>query len=611
MKRYCIDLTNYERFPTREVEIGDIPMGSTHPIRLQSMINIPAMDTKNTVAQCMRIFDAGADYVRIATQTIKDAENLKNIRKKLHKAGYKNPLIADVHFNPKIAEIAAQIVEKVRINPGNYIDKRASFIKLDYTDAEYNEELEKIRARIEPLIKICKKNGTAIRIGSNHGSLSDRIMNRYGNTAEGMVEAAMEYISLFVDFNFKNLVISMKASNVRVMVQASRLLNARMLSNGLNFPQHLGVTEAGEGEDGRVRSALGIGSLLTDGIGDTFRVSLTENPEEEIYFSKKLLAPFIKRRKKIQTLPEPFPFYDSFDSNIKYPNNMFPGDKISVIGNQNKPLKYGLQNLKILLDNEDSKTIGVIPYKLWNKNNNHSEQIPIIDAEELYNDTLNTHLDKAIVRCNVNEISRVKKKLKHKIDQPAFLLSTNTDFPIGEARAMFKVIIDSLPDIPLILESNSNSTDKDQQIIDLCFYPGGIFIDGLANGIWINPKQELSNEIWEINKNVLQACGYRRSKAEFISCPSCGRTNFDIALSVRRVKHKLSHLKNLKIAVMGCVVNGPGEMVDADYGYVGAQKGKIQLYKGKKAVKKNIPEGEALNELIALIKSNNDWKDPE
>jgi (E)-4-hydroxy-3-methylbut-2-enyl-diphosphate synthase len=610
MKRYCIDLTNYERFPSREVVIGNVPLGSVHPIRLQSMTNVSALDTDATVDQCMRIFNAGADYVRIAIKTIKEAENLSLIRKKLHDKSYQNPLIADVHFNPKIAETAARIVEKVRINPGNYIDKRANFKLVNYTDVAYNDELEKIRDKLNPLIKICKENGTAIRIGSNHGSLSDRIMSRYGNTAEGMVEAAMEYISIFVDASFKNLVVSMKASNVRVMVQASRLLNAQMLEHGWNFPQHLGVTEAGEGEDGRIRSALGIGSLLQDGIGDTIRVSLTEPPENEIVFAQKLISPFIKRRKKIQTLPQPIPFYDPYDIVTKNPCQFLPGDNITVIGNMNDSYVDVWQDLRFASKCEGVDEKVLVDYKDWKKCENNSNCIPVVNAEEIFNDQVVPGIERAIIRCHLGEFARIRKLIRNNIKQIAFLLITKTDFPIGEARGMFKLLSDHMPEAALILQSDTLEPDLEQQMIDLCFFPGAAMIDGIVNGISMNPSPALFKSINEINRNLLQACGYRRSKAEFISCPGCGRTNFDLEIAVRRVKHRLAHLKNLKIAVMGCIVNGPGEMADADYGYVGAGKGLVHLYKGKVPVKKHVSEGVALNELMNVIKENGDWQEP-
>lgn len=610
MGRYCIDLANYERFPTREINIGNTPMGSMHPIRLQSMTNVSAKDIKATIKQCKEIFDAGADYVRIATPGINEAESLKEIREQLNKTGYDKPLIADVHFNPVIAETAARIVEKVRINPGNYVDKRASFKKNIFTDDEYQNELEKIRDGLEPLVKICKYYGTAIRIGSNHGSLSDRIMSRFGNTAEGMVEAAMEYMNIFNELGFNNLVVSMKASNVKIMVKASRLLNSRMLENGWNFPQHLGVTEAGEGEDGRVRSALGIGSLLQDGIGDTIRVSLTENPVEEIKFAKKLIQTFVERRKKIQIIPNSNPEYNPYAVEPLRDCTFLPGEKISIIGRDDYKTNYLLNDLNYRdVVDETCKNV-IIPYNEWKSNTFNTNCIPLITANEILDEGLIYNINTAIVKASINDLNRIKKLLSKKIKNLAFLIENVTDYPIGELRTFYNSIRKNIPESALIACVGNHNPDFDEQLIDICLYPGAAMIDNLIDGIWIKTPQKSTETTYSIVANLLQACSYRRSKAEFVSCPGCGRTNFDLETAVRRVKHKLSHLKNLKIAVMGCIVNGPGEMADADYGYVGAGHGKIHLYKGKKPVKKNISEGKALEELIELIKENQDWQEP-
>jgi (E)-4-hydroxy-3-methylbut-2-enyl-diphosphate synthase len=610
MGRYCIDLNNYERFPTREIIIGNTPMGSMHPIRLQSMTNVSAKDIKATINQCKEIFDAGADYVRIATPNIEEAESLKEIKFQLNKSGYNKPLIADVHFNPVIAEIAARNVEKVRINPGNYVDKRASFKHRIFTDVEYKNELEKMRYGLEPLVKICKQYGTAIRIGSNHGSLSDRIMSKYGNTPEGMVEAAMEYMHIFSDLGFYNLVVSMKASSVQIMIKASRLLNSRMLENGWNFPQHLGVTEAGEGEDGRVRSALGIGSLLQDGIGDTIRVSLTENPIEEIKFAKKLIQPFIERRRKIQIIPTSKSQYNPYLIEPKNDCSFLPGEKISIIGNDESKTCTLLNDLNFKETVDKTCNNIIIPYKEWKNNTFNTNCIPLITAEDVLNEGIVYNIPTAIIKSNINDLNRIKKLLGKKISNYVFLVDTNTDFPIGELRSFYNNVKKQFPDSAIIALLSSYTPDFEEQIIDICLFPGATMIDNLIDGLWIKTSAKSVDSTYNIVSNLLQACGYRRSKAEFVSCPGCGRTNFDLETAVRRVKHKLSHLKNLKIAIMGCIVNGPGEMADADYGYVGAGHGKIHLYKGKDPIKKNISEGKALDELIALIKENQDWQEP-
>ncbi|MDD2199394.1 MAG: (E)-4-hydroxy-3-methylbut-2-enyl-diphosphate synthase [Bacteroidales bacterium] len=610
MGRYCIDLTNYERFPTREIKIGNTPMGAMHPIRLQSMTNVSAQNVKATILQCKEIFDAGADYVRIATPSIKEAESLKDIKKQLSESGYNKPLIADVHFNPVIAETAARIVEKVRINPGNYVDKRASFKKTHFTESEYKQELEKIRIGLEPLVKICKQYGTVLRIGSNHGSLSDRIMSSYGNTAEGMVEAAMEYLRIFVDLSFFNIVVSMKASNVKIMVKSSRLLNSKMLENGWNFPQHLGVTEAGEGEDGRIRSALGIGSLLQDGIGDTIRVSLTENPVAEIKFAKKIVQSFLNRKSKIQIIPNINSGFNPYLIQTKNDCSFLPGEKISIISDSNNNNKLS-NDLHFSLKADEFCKNTIIPFKEWKNKKLSQDCIPLITAEEIINHDLIYNLDKAIIKLSINDFGKIKKLIASKINHIAFVLETVTDFPIGEIRTLYNNVVKQFPNAVCLSYVSTESIDTENQIVEICLYPVAAMIDNLIDGVWLKSKLKSEDSIYTILANLLQACGYRRNKAEFVSCPGCGRTNFDLETAVRRVKHKLSHLKNLKIAVMGCIVNGPGEMADADYGYVGAGHGKIHIYKGQKAIKKNISEGEALSELIELIKKHGDWQEPK
>lgn len=598
--KYCIDIHNCERIPTREVKIGDISLGALNPVRLQSMTNVPAMDTEKSVIQCKAIFDAGADFVRIATPRIMDVESLKEIKKQLHLQGYKKPLIADVHFNPVIAEEAARVVEKVRINPGNYIDKRATFQKVELSEAEYQLELEKIHERILPLIKICKEYGTAIRVGSNHGSLSDRILTRYGNTVEGMVEAAMEFIDIFTAESFYNLVISMKASDAKVMTQACRLLNARMLDNAMLFPQHLGVTEAGADVDGRLKSAVGIGALLSDGIGDTIRVSLTESPENEIQFAKKIVRNFSDRIFKFQVVSQAKNTYDPYHSSEKYNQIPFVKNKFAVISEKlndeadiifspdpkdvegltaGKPFLTDYKKWKSL-----SKPENVYPYFEFNAND-----IPRIDPEYYY-------------FMGISTFDIHKKQAVSLLEKPNFCAVLNfcTENPLGELRFIYKELKKINPDMPLILRYVAQSVDFEELTAELGVFPGSGLVDNLASGLWLTLPNKEHNDV-DVQLDLLQAIGIRYSKAEFVSCPGCGRTDYNLEKLTREVKAAFSHLKGLKIAVMGCIVNGPGEMADADYGCVGAAKGKVHIYKGKVAVVKNVDEKNAVKELKKVI----------
>ncbi len=497
-------MLDYKNVYALEVSIGGISIGGKHPVCIQSMTSTNTMDTEATVAQVMRLAEAGCEMVRITAQGVREAENLAVIKEHLHQNDIDIPLIADIHFNPKAAEVAAQIVEKVRINPGNYVDRNKT--KTDYSDYEYAIELEKIRQRLSPLIEICKSHNTAIRIGTNHGSLSDRILSRYGNTPAGMVASAMEFVQICQEADFNNLVLSMKASNVNQMVEANLLLVERMLKQGVYYPIHLGVTEAGDGEDGRIKSAAGIGSLLAAGIGDTIRVSLTEEPEAEIPVAKKLVSFYgIKAKEAIKANSEQWFVSDAYATEKALPLVITSdfSDKADAMGGQ------------ILTSEESDQVV----YKL---------SYPSIDMEDL-------------------------------------LIRTAVDFKI-------------------LAEAKS----------------GGLWLD--------NAGRFSPNEIADVSFGVLQALGLRISKTEYIACPSCGRTLFNIVEQLERVRQETSHLKGLKIAVMGCIVNGPGEMADADYGYVGAGPSKVSLYKGKQVVKKNVDEADAVAALIELIKEGGDWK---
>ncbi len=560
-------LLKYQRRQSSVVNVGAIPMGGLYPIRLQSMTNTPTSDSNATVEQIKRIIDCGADYVRITTPAVRDAENLAEIKKQLRKAGYTNPLIADVHFNPAVAEVAARLVEKVRINPGNYVDKKR-FEQISFSDETYALEMERIHKRIMPLLKICKEFGTAIRIGVNHGSLSDRIISRYGDTPEGMVESAMEFIRIFESEGFRQTVISMKSSNTRVMVYSTRLLIKKMQAEGMFYPVHLGVTEAGEGEDGIMKSAVGIGTLLAEGIGETIRVSLTGDPEQEIPVSKSIVDYFTNRNQH------------NSNSNSSILSPSFNGFEY------NRRQSYGVEGvggtfpIKVVLTKQSNEIIS-----------NFSAVDISISDEKVSND-----------RFSFDESTDLPLK--------PLVITSNSEHTSGEIR-MKLAKFDELKKItPVIIRKKYPDTCKELfQIKAACDF-GPLLIDGLVDGIWVENQHFPAEDVYQISLNLLQASRLRMSKTEYISCPSCGRTLFDLSATTAKIRLRTSHLKHLKIGIMGCIVNGPGEMADADYGYVGTGVGKITLYKNKNIVKRNIPENEAVDELIDVIKSNGDWIDP-
>jgi (E)-4-hydroxy-3-methylbut-2-enyl-diphosphate synthase len=569
------NLFNYKRRISSIVKIGDIPLGGDFPIRLQSMTNTPTLDTIATVEQCKRIFDAGADYVRITTPAVRDAENLSLIKKGLNLAGYHKPLVADVHFNPAVAEVAARIVEKVRINPGNYTDKK-KFDQIDFTDSQYQAELERIQERIAPLIKICKEYGTAIRIGVNHGSLSDRIMSRYGDTPEGMAESAMEFLRIFESEGFKQTVVSMKSSNTRVMVYSTRLLIQKMMDAGMNYPLHLGVTEAGEGEDGIIKSAVGIGALLADGIGETIRVSLTGNPEQELPIAKAITEHFTSMADHVPISCETSFLFDPY--NYKRRQTI---EQTNLGGTQTPKVVISAPSEKATLET-------------------------VIDSEDSYYISGNTTNNFVFNEIDINSA-------QCQAEVPRILvISSKHPYALGEVRSVFAQLQLQKCKQPVVLRRKYSEINLEKlQIRAACDF-GGLLIDGLADGIWIeNTGESISpDEIYSLSLNLLQASRLRSSKTEYISCPSCGRTLFDLTAATAKIRERTSHLKHLKIGIMGCIVNGPGEMADADYGYVGTGLGKITLYKSKEIVKRNIPEMLAVDELIRLIKSNGDWVEP-
>lgn len=597
-QKYCIDIHNRERIPTRKVKIGDIEIGGLNPIRLQSMTNVPVENIKSTVEQCKRIINAGADFVRISVPRIMDVEHLKYVKQLLNADGYKNPLIADVHFNPAVAEEAARIVEKVRINPGNYVDKRASFKKIEYNDNEYELEVEKIHEKILPLINVCKEYGTAIRIGSNHGSLSDRIMSRYGNTVEGMVEAAWEFIRVFVAENFYNIVVSMKASDPRIMTQACRLLNAKMLENHLVFPQHIGVTEAGMEKDGRLKSAIGIGALLSDGIGDTIRVSLTEDPENEIIFAKKILKHFEDKIFKFQVVSQTTNTYNPYSFSPKFEMLNPLNDNFSIISKYENPETDFLFCDKIP-DSINKSHKYILPYKIWKEVKNTKNFFPIVDISDF---TINKFNEKHFYFVKIKSTDILKKDFFEifRISNICFILEFVTENPLGEIRYFYKEIKKINKKAPVIIHYSILTADIESAIAEAGIFPGSALIDNLASGIWLDTNEKTINSL-DLCLDLLQATGLRFSKAEFISCPGCGRTEFNLEELTKKVKETFSSYKGIKIAVMGCIVNGPGEMADADYGFVGASKSKVHIYKAKNPIYKNIDQNEAIVLLKKII----------
>ncbi len=621
--------------------VGDVGIGGNNPIRIQSMTTTDTMNTEATVAQAIRMINAGCEIVRITAPSKKEAENLANIKAELRKKGYNTPLVADIHFTPNAAEIAAKIVEKVRINPGNYADKK-KFETLDYTDESYYEELERIRKSFEPLVKICKEHGTAMRIGTNHGSLSDRILSRYGDTPLGMVESAMEFLRICRDLDYHNIVLSMKASNTLVVVQAYRLLVNKMMEEGMNYPLHLGVTEAGDGEDGRIKSAVGIGTLLEDGLGDTIRVSLTEEPEFEIPVAKTLVERYSNRT--IETPIAPIKKYaiNPFEYNKRKTNevlniggssvprimadfslkeNIKPASFFALGYNYSVPLdKWNIGEMACdyvflgnkIIDFEVPGTLGLVYlHKTWLTQKNKFNTFPFIDSKEYLNN-VETHEKLNFVYVTLNQLnSTFIDKINN--DKTAILvIDTYHPHGMAEQRNLFNELILNNCDVPVIIgRAYGNLTDEQIQLYASTDM-GALLVDGLGDGIFIAAENCGSDSLLNsLAFGILQATRTRISKTEYISCPSCGRTLFDLQETTAKIRKVTSHLKGVKIGIMGCIVNGPGEMADADYGYVGTGVGKITLYKEKNVVKRNVPEKEAVEELIELIKSHGDWIEPQ
>jgi len=636
---YCNSLTRYSRFITREVKVGDLGIGGSNPIRVQSMTTVDTMDTIRTVEQSIRMIEAGCELVRITAPSINEAKNLALIKAELKSRGCHQPICADIHFTPNAAEAAARIVEKVRVNPGNYADRK-KFETIDYTDASYDQELERIRMRFIPLVKICKEYGTAMRIGTNHGSLSDRIMSRYGDSPLGMVESAMEFLRICESENYFNIVLSMKSSNTQVMVQAYRLLVMKMKEERMNYPLHLGVTEAGEGEDGRIKSATGIGTLLEDGLGDTIRVSLTEDPEFEIPVAKEL----VKRYENRSSLQQPIPEIKDIASLLKTYSpvehnrrattetvNLGGHQVPRVIGNLNSrkeltpaslfPFGY---NYSVQLDKwnisdqacdylfvgdakinfETPGTLGLIyNFQTWNALGDRTRCYPLFSLKEYQNATIKS--DRLnFITVSIDDLFSATHLFNDEL--VALVFETSNEHGMAEQRRMFFWLLEQKISAPVIIKRNYSNLPDNTLMLHAATDCGGLLIDGFGDGVWLetgnNPK--LVNSL---SFGILQAARTRISKTEYISCPSCGRTLFDLQETTAKIRSRTDHLKGIKIGIMGCIVNGPGEMADADYGYVGSGPGKITLYKGKEVVKKSVPTEQAVDELIRLIKENGDW----
>lgn len=657
MQLYCQSLTQYKRLPTLEVKVGDLLIGNFHPIRIQTMTTTDTMNTLATVEQSIRCIEAGAELIRITAPNKTEAENLLTIKNELRRRGYTTPLVADIHFTPNAAEVAARIVEKVRVNPGNYVDKK-KFELLEYTDAEYQEEIDRIRERFTPLVKICKEYGTAMRIGTNHGSLSDRIMSRYGDTPMGMVESAMEFLRIAEDLHYRNIVLSMKASNPQVMVQAYRLLVQTMQQElGHAYPLHLGVTEAGDGEDGRIKSAVGIGTLLEDGVGDTIRVSLTEDPEFELPVCRDLVKRYTRRGSH--------PVIEPMDEN-RLPYSPFAYKRretvaVDNIGGKQVPVVVAdlshlhtitpkdLQPIGYTYDEPTDKwNIGdaaadylftgdkvlhfalpgtlkvIVQYHTWLEAADKEKYFPWMDIAGYLAARQHDRLATInFVAANADEFGQESFSafLEQLQENVVPVIHSNSPHAMAAVRRAIAGMMEKRITQPVILLCNSGHSNAEEDLIHHATETGALLLDGFGDGLWLKAQPDLTiahqpaavtepaGVINNIAFGILQATRSRISKTEYISCPSCGRTLFDLQETTARIRAVTNHLKGVKIAIMGCIVNGPGEMADADFGYVGSGVGKITLYRGKEVVKRGLNSDVAVDELINLIRDNGMWVD--
>ncbi|MBC8084037.1 MAG: (E)-4-hydroxy-3-methylbut-2-enyl-diphosphate synthase [Hymenobacter sp.] len=674
---YCPSLTAYQRRLSREVNIGDLPMGGLHPIRVQSMTTVDTMDTLGSEEQTLRMVEAGCEYVRITAPSVKEAQNLLEIKKELRRRGCTVPLIADIHFTPNAAELAARIVEKVRVNPGNYADKK-KFDHIEYTDASYHAEVERIRERFRPLVQICKQYGTAMRIGTNHGSLSDRILSRYGDTPLGMVESALEFLRLCEEEKYYAVVLSMKASNTQVMVQAYRLLVQKLDEEGLQpYPLHLGVTEAGEAEDGRIKSAVGIGTLLEDGLGDTVRVSLTEAPEAEAPVAKALIDRYTNRAAAAKWI-RPLGASLNEESRTKKEESVTPAHSSFNEASPINPFQYhrrtthevlnfgGLNVPRVIadlsrlprLEYADLRAAGhlyssfldkfqmsdlgadyiytgerptpfmlpnglkeIVAHRAWVDAGQRPDHFPLLTADSYLGNfpKLHSRLNFLLV-----ELATLDAHLLAQLRTDTtvvLVLETTNAHAMPELRRAFFELINRGVTCPVIVRRTYTLRDSAQTQLDAATDVGGLLIDGLGDGISLctDLLPEQAQEAWlhdidqlnQLSFGVLQAARTRMSKTEYISCPSCGRTLFDLQETTAMIRKRTDHLKGIKIGIMGCIVNGPGEMADADYGYVGVGKGKIALYRGQEVIKKAVPEAQAVDELIELMREDGRWIEKE
>ena len=652
-KTYCPSLTEYKRRVARVVNIGGVPLGGDYPIRVQSMTTVDTMDTQGSVEQTLRMVAAGCEYVRITAPSVKEAQNLLKIKQELRARGCNVPLIADIHFTPNAAELAARIVEKVRVNPGNYADKK-KFEEIEYTDASYAAEVERIRERFRPLVKICKEYGTAMRIGTNHGSLSDRILSRYGDTPLGMVESALEFLRLCEEENYYDVVLSMKASNTQVMVQAYRLLVQKLDEEGLQpYPLHLGVTEAGEAEDGRIKSAVGIGTLLEDGLGDTVRVSLTEAPEAEAPVAKMLIDRYVDRAalaRPIKPLDEPEPL-DPFQYHrrtthevanfgglnvprvvadisrlpqLEYADLRAAGhlyspflDKFQMSDQGADYLYTGERPVPFMLPNGLKE---IVNYTAWADAGRRPHHFPLLTACTYINDKPR-HPQLNFLMVSLVELDAKMLHALRADTTVVLVLVTPNAHAMPELRRAYFQLLDAGVTCPVINCRAYGDQPLAQTQLDASTDIGGLLIDGLGDGIVLGTEYyaardqeewlELLSNLNQLSFGILQAARTRMSKTEYISCPSCGRTLFDLQETTATIRQRTDHLKGIKIGIMGCIVNGPGEMADADYGYVGVGKGKIALYRGQEVIKKAVPEERAVDELIELMREDGKWIEKE
>lgn len=641
-KLYCNSLTEYSRRKTRVVNIGEVPLGGDYPIRVQSMTTVDTMDTKGSIEQSIRMIEAGCELVRITAPSIKEAQNLESIKNGLRERGYETPLVADIHFTPNAAELAARIVEKVRVNPGNYADKK-KFEEIDYTDASYEAELERIREKFTPLVQICKDHGTAMRIGTNHGSLSDRIMSRYGDTPIGMVESALEFLRICEDLNYYDIVLSMKSSNPQVMVQAYRMLVQKMDEEGLQaYPLHLGVTEAGEAEDGRIKSAVGIGTLLEDGLGDTVRVSLTEEPEAEAPVAAMLINQLNGREGHASIKP-----IDDYPID-PYAYSRRKTEEVSNFGKENVPRVIADFSQFEIKEMKDLKGIGhfylpatdkwgmndlgadyiysgqnKIPFMLPNglkeildtdiwQENDSDQAFPLFRFNEL-KEECKRHHELNFLLCQPEELALIDQGLMD--SHFVIILESTNAHAMADLRRGFVTLREKGMDIPVVIKRTYQVEEEDRVMLAASTDAGGLLVDGMGDGIMLSanaaPSLENIKLLNDTAFGILQAARTRITKTEYISCPSCGRTLFDLQETTAMIRKRTDHLKGVKIGIMGCIVNGPGEMADADYGYVGSGKGKITLYKGQEVVKRAVPAANALDELINVIKEDGAWTEPE